>query len=197
MARPYWSSALRIVWFVLIGVGTSFSDRLIHPELSAMTQANDIGSSWQSNQSSQPCHCCTKECHFQLGNLTCHQVLMFPADYLSACSSRIVNINIVQGQFKTMNDSGLVHAKFPALERISIRNSSLQELDSLPVPGELIEVNVYNNANLSDIDWMIFFKAKKLQILNLANNQLERLVGSVMEMTSPRLSSLDLSGNSY
>ncbi len=121
-------------------------------------------------------------------------MLTFPSNYPPVCSQSVVNLNIVQGQFKTLNDSGLLHAEFPALERLTIRNSLLEELDSLPVPEQLIEVNLSNNTVLTYTDWMAFKHTNNLKILNLAYNQLEFISDSIMTRVTPRLFSLDLSG---
>lgn len=121
-------------------------------------------------------------------------MLKFPSNYPPVCSQSVVNLNIVQGQFKILNDSGLLHAEFPALERLTIRNSLLEELDSLPVPEQLIEVNLSNNTALTYTDWMVFKQTNNLKILNLAYNQLESISYNIMTRVAPRLSRLDLSG---
>lgn len=204
------------VWLVLlVGVMTSHSERRINQNLSTPTSVSHSGftsvnginnstdDSWNkvarpsqltANQQ-RTCHCCINGCDFQLGNMTCHQVSHFTRDYLADCSASIVSLNIVEGQFTTMKESGLLHGDYPALRRLSISNSQLEQAEWLPVPQQLIELNFSNNSRLEYIAWNVFKLSVELEILILANNKLERIpdVISMMNTTS-RLSTLELSG---
>ncbi|XP_057367279.1 protein singed wings 2-like [Daphnia carinata] len=207
-----------IVWLVLVLVsGTCQGEWRMYPDLSTTTSvshsafinANGINNpsgsdSW--NKAVRPskldqqraCPCCRDECDFQTGNLTCHQVFNFTSDYLDECSAYIVSLNIVEGQFKTVNQSGLLHGKYPKLRRLSIRNSHLEQAELWPVPQQLIELDLSNNSRLQFINWIVFKQAINLEMLILANNKLDRIPDmiSMMNETS-RLSTLELSGNEW
>lgn len=133
----------------------------------------------------------TGECDFQLGNLTCRQVLNLNATYLSTISSSIVNIDIVQGQFQTIKESGLLQVTYPALRRLSIRNSALEIVESLPDSEQLIELYLTNNSvRLVRFNNTVL---QRLQILNLTNNNLDG-IQDLSKGSKLKMSGLDLSG---
>lgn len=130
-----------------------------------------------------------------MGNLTCHQVSHFTRDYLADCSASIVSLNIVEGRFKTMKESGLFEGEYPALRKLSIRNSHLEQAEQWPVPQQLIELDFSNNSRLDFIAWNVFKQSVQLEILILANNKLDRIPDVISMMNgNSRLSTLELSG---
>lgn len=155
--------------------------------LSVVCDQSDSNSSNPNKmvKSNDPPSHLTDECELTQGNLTCHQVLRLDPTYLSTISSLIVNIDIIQGQFKTINQSGLLQVTYPILRKLSIRNSSLVRVDSLP--DSLIQIDLINNINLS----FVIFNQSRLEVLNLSNNRLDR----IQDLSSQNnLKSLDLSG---
>ncbi|KAK4025915.1 hypothetical protein OUZ56_014950 [Daphnia magna] len=208
---------IRIVWLVLVFVNaTCQSERRIYPDLSTTTSVshsafvnviginNSSGDSW--NKAARPfqfnqqraCLCCRNGCDLQMGNLTCHQVSHFTRDYLADCSASIVSLNIVEGRFKTMKESGLFEGEYPALRKLSIRNSHLEQAEQWPVPQQLIELDFSNNSRLDFIAWNVFKQSVQLEILILANNKLDRIPDVISMMNgNSRLSTLELSGNEW
>lgn len=204
---------MRIVWLVLLILEIE-TGRSQEPDLSTVNWPNisslissrsrssatsgGSGNSWNmrasrhlSNQ--RPCRRCGDECDFEEGNLTCHQVSSFTAECLTSddCSASIVNLNIVQGRFKNMKDSGLLNA----LQTLTIRHSDLIQVESLPGIRTLMELNLSNNTHLSAIGWHhIFNRTLRLEKLILANNTLEYIADLITNMTSSTMTTLDLSG---
>jgi hypothetical protein len=161
------------------------------------------GSSWNrasrhfqlESHNQRPCRRCGDECDFEEGNLTCHQVSSFTAECLTDCSTSVVNLNIVQGKFKTMKESGLLDAEFTSLQRLAIRHSDLIKVENLPNPEKLMELNFSNNTKLSNIDWLqVFRRAVHLEKLILANNTFDYIPDVISIMNTTSLSMLDLSG---
>ena len=213
---------MQIVWLVLIlGIGTGRSQRQIHPDLSTVTTTNNSSfissvtnnNSWSraaskhfqfessrmTNSHQRPCRRCGDECDFEEGNLTCHQVSSFTVECLTTdCSTSIVNLNIVQGRFKNMSESGLLDAEFTSLQRLSIRHSDLTLVESLPAVRnhQLIELNLSNNTNLEYIYWHRIFNNRiaHLEMLILANNTLNYIPDLMGMMNTSTLTTLDLSG---
>lgn len=199
MERPDGSLTIRIVCLVLIGFGTSQCDQLTYSSLTLnrLASSNNKVDAIKTNCLSvspelvdQSCRYLTDECHFQQGNLTCRQVSKLNATFLSSCSCRIVYLDIIEGQFSSIDESGLLKEKYPALRRLSIRNSSLEKAYSLPVSHQLIEIHFVNNPQLNYLG-IDDSTLKRLQVLNLANNNLS----SIPDLSiASNLSRLDLSG---
>nr|CAH0101790.1 unnamed protein product [Daphnia galeata] len=217
---------MRIVWLVLIlGIGTGRSQRQIHPDLSTVTATNNSSfissvannNSWNraaskhfqfesssrmTNSHQRPCRRCGDECDFEEGNLTCHQVSSFTVECLTTdCSTSIVNLNIVQGRFKNMTESGLLDAEFTSLQRLSIRHSDLTLVELLPAVRnhQLIELNLSNNTNLEYMYWHRIFNNRiaHVEMLILANNTLNYIPDLMDMMNTSTLTTLDLSGNKW
>lgn len=139
------------------------------------------------------CFCCSQNCHFDAGRLTCASVSKFGAAFLRNCSAVISSLAITGGLFKTMHESGLLanETELPALENFTLRNSSIEKLADLPNKKRLDRIVVTDNANLKWVDWRVFDDARRLSHLNLSHNRLY----FVEERESWRnLSALDLSG---
>ena len=197
MERPGGSITIRIVCLIMCALGSTESGQLMrsHPSsiinsglmISVNRPTRSISSEGWTSQHPL-CRYSTNECDFQLGNLTCRQVLNFQRDYLTNCSHFIVNLDIVQGRFKSINESGLLQVKYPALQRLAIRNSDLEQMESVPDSDQLAEIELINNSKLESIRLPIL---DKLRILNLTNNKLQYIQDLSIGFN---LSSLDLAG---
>lgn len=189
MERPAGYLTIRIVWLIVLcgssdPIGHHSSYWTIHRHTRSLVDSTPAVVQTPSN-------CSTDECHFQLGNLTCRQVSHFDVDYLSSCSGSIVSLDITQGQFRTINESGLLLADFPVLQRLSIRNSvDMELLETLPSADELVQLELVNNSKLESI---YLPSRTRLKQLNLSHNNLQYIQDVSIGFN---LSSLDLSGQS-
>lgn len=181
--------SLRIIWLVLLGASSQYV-QVVDATLEDVTNWDIRCHSW-----AQEATCSTDHCRFhQGGTLLCRQVSNFSADYLRHCGPCIVNLEIIEGKFDTLEESGLFqpNVTYPQLRKLSISNSDLRRVLKLPNNGtQLTELTFYNNSQLTAIYWPFITSASNLKSLNLSNNKLN-YVADLSNM--PSLISLDLLG---
>lgn len=145
--------------------------------------------------SSSLCPCCTQDCSYSHGVLNCQNSTEWPLSSNYPCPELIERLDILNGRFQDIKVD-LLDLVLPSLKVLTIRHSQLELLRTIPVPEQLIQLDLSHNHHLMAIDWTLIERATHLTHLNLGHNTLSS-IEPLSKKVLPNLLYLDLSGNFY
>lgn len=162
---------------------------LIRAEQQVSSTKNELTSS------SSLCPCCTQDCSYSHGVLNCQNSTEWPLSSDYPCPELIERLDIINGRFQDVKVD-LLDLVLPALRVLTIRHSQLELLRMVPVPEQLVQLDLSHNHHLMAIDWTFIEKATNLTHLNLGHNTLSS-IEPLSKKVLPNLLYLDLSGNLF